>query len=379
MSGKKITLALLCFIVLAILYQQDNGSTTESNKASSIYSKIKTEKNDALLPTIPLSAKPHVTQSGVKKDEGIDIFECFPDISLDEEARVKSINQYFKSLDDSMIETEALYYALYAKPEKGETRLDLLFEYADKFSMNSIVAMDLISLCSNSSDSRCTTNLVNNAIALDNNNGAIWISVVSFYAEKGDDEGVINSIYALEQTSFFNERIGEKALLYAQALEGSASNNFNANAIAGIGNAASSFLAYSPITRWCEQGLDKLAKADACLTLGKELTTRSKTLISQMIGIALQSMVLELQGNTEVIKIVEKNRQKLAGRSGNEQYKKASVMMLLDERLLRSWLINVDLYGEFESQRLLLEEAVFLYEENENYLCTLIYEVLDGF
>jgi len=36
---------------------------------------------------------------------------------------------------------------------------------------------------------------------------------------------------------------------------------------------------------------------------------------------------------------------------------------MLDERLLRHWLGNIDDYGEFESQRFLSEEALVLYEK----------------
>ena len=65
--------------------------------------------------------------------------------------------------------------------------------------------------------------------------------------------------------------------------------------------------------------------------------------------------------------------------SASESHQRASAMMMLDERLLRSWLSNVDSYGELGAQQLLVEESEVLYEENENYLCTLVYEMLDGF
>ena len=223
--------------------------------------------------------------------------------------------------------------------------------------------MDLISLCANSSDKRCTTNFINDAIASDSNNGAIWVGAISFYAIKGDDEGVMDSIEALEKASLFNERFGEKALLYAQALEGSTSHDFNVNAITGMGKAVSTFPAYSTITRWCEQGLDDAVKANACFTLGKQLETRSKTVMSKAIGIALQKNVFEFEGDTDAIQLIEKKRREL---TQGPQSQKALIMLMLDERLLRSWLNNLDLQGELKSQRLLVEEAEVLYEENEN-------------
>mgnify|MGYP000629448156 CR=1 FL=1 len=379
MSGRKITLALIPIICLVILYLNYDVSSFESKEFSSKDTKETTVASDKSLPQMPLSTKAQVVSSGAKKNEDFGVFECLPDFTFDEEARMENITQHLESLDDFFSEAAPLYYALYANPPDDETRLDLLFEYYDQLPNSPVVSMDLISLCANSSDKRCTANFINDAIASDSNNGAIWVGAISFYATKGDDEGVMDSIEALEKASLFNERYGEKTLLYAQALEGSTSNDFNVNAIAGLGKAASTFPAYSPITRWCEQGLDEPVQANACLTLGKQLETRSKTLISKAIGIALQKKVFESEGDTDAIQLIEKKRRELTQSPEGGLFKKASIMLLLDERLLRSWLHNLDFHGELESQRLLVEEAEVLYEENENYLCTLIYEILDGF
>ena len=47
--------------------------------------------------------------------------------------------------------------------------------------------MNLISLCVNSSDKRCTMDVVNDAVASDGGNGAVWVGALSFYATKMDD------------------------------------------------------------------------------------------------------------------------------------------------------------------------------------------------
>ena len=376
MSGRKITLALISIISLVILYLNYNDNSIKSKE---LFSKDTTEANDISLPQIPLSMKVQVINSGTKKNEDTGVFECLPDITFDEEASMENITHYLRSLDNLFSESAPLYYAMYANPPEGETRVDLLFEYYDQFPNNPVVSMDLISLCANSSDKRCTSNFIKDAIDADSNNGAMWFSAISFYATKGDDQRVMESIEALEKTSFFNERLGEKALLYAQALEGSTSNDFNVNAITGVGKAMSVSPSYSSVTRWCKQGLDEYVKAYACLTLGKQLETRSKIAISNVIGIELQKYVFEFKGETDAIQLIEKNRIKLMERPGEGIYLKASIMLILDERLLRSWLHNLDLHGEIESQRLMILEAEIIYGGNQNYLCTLIYEMLDGF
>ncbi len=374
MSGRNITLALITIIFLVILYFNHDDNVFEPKELSSKYINIVTKENDKSLPTIALFENEQIPRTEVNKIEDFGILGCLPEFSFDEEARKGSIDQYFQSLS----EAEPLYYALYANPPEDESKLDLLFDYYNHLPNNPIVSIDLISSCVSSLDNRCTNDFVKGAIASDSKNGAAWVSAISFYAATGNTLGILDSIDALTKTSIFNERFGEKSLLYAQALEGSPSNHFNVNALAGIGMAATSFPAYSPITQWCEQGLDEPEKVNACLILGEQLETRSKTLISQAIGMALQDMVFKSQGNTEAVRLIEKKRKELTLSSDNDLYKKAFIMLILDERLLRSWMNNLDIYGEIESQRLLEDEAETLYKTNENYLCTLVYGLLDS-
>jgi len=376
MSGRKITFVLIPIIFFVILHLNYNDNTI---KYKDFASKNITEVNDTLLPQMSQPIDVQAINTGPNKNDGIGFFDCLSNITFDEEARMANITHYLQSLDNFFSESASLYYAMYAKPLEGETRLDLLFEYYEQFPSSPIVTMDLISQCAISSDERCTKNFIKDAINSDSNNGAMWFSAITFYATKGDDERVLDSVEGLEKTTFFNERFGEKALLYAQALEGSNSNNFNLNALAGVGKAASTFPLYSAITKWCQEGLDELARANACLNLGKQLETRSKTLTSNVIGIALQKNVFEYEGDTDSIQLIEKSRKELMKRPEETLFQKASIMLILDERLLRSWLNNIDFQGELESQRLLILEAEALYEGNENYICTLIYEMLGNF
>jgi len=371
------TLALISIILLAILYLNYDSNGFESKEFPS-KNAIKTkEKNNKPLLEIPRLTKASTVSSAVKKNHDFGIFQCLPDFNFDEEAHIEKVKQYYQSLDNSFNDASPLYYALYAKPPKGSSKLDLLFEYYNQFPNNPIVSMDMISLCINSSDERCTASFVNDAISIDMNNGAIWVSAISFYAAKGNDEAVITSIDELYKTALFNERLGERALQYAQGLEGTPFDYFNENAMIGLGK--SGVPIYSPITRWCKQGLGQTDKINACLTLGEQLETRSKTLISKHIGMSLQRMVFESQGNTEAIQLIEKKKEELTLTHDSQLYQKASLMLMLDERLMHKWLNNIDFYGEIESQQLLAEEAEILYELNENHICTLIYETLDVF
>lgn len=377
MTARKKLLAFMVIICLTTLYL--NFGYKEVNTDDVISKHLINDDEDNInTPLVSyVSPKDLLINSKVKVSEDIGIFECLPDLFLDEEARNKNINQFFQSLSNYSSKDSALHYALYATPVEGVSKIGLLFDYHKQFPSNPIVSKDLISLCINSTDQRCTTNFIKSAVATDSKNGAVWTNVISFYASKANDEAVFNSIESLTKTAFFNERYGEKALLFAHALAGSTESNFNINANAGLQKAYASYSIYSPIITWCKNSLKEYERADACLMLGEHLETSSKSILSKSVGITLQKIVFETRRDIDAVKLMEI---KSKGQTSNLQSKpflKASIMLMLDERLLRSWLNNLDLYGELESQQLLTEEALVLYEKNENQLCTLIYDVLD--
>jgi hypothetical protein len=377
--------ALLAIICLTIIYINDDGSAVEpelysaKNSPEFVAESANANKNEHSITNISPSVQLEASFSEVKHDAELGVFACIPEIFFDEDARIENINLYFRSLGETFSDESSLYYALYAKPPEGRNRSDLLFAYHRQFPNNSLVAMELIAQCTNASDKRCTRTMVNDAIASDSNNGAIWLNAILFYAAKHDDIDITDAIYAMEKTALFNERFGEKIRLYAQALEGSLASGFTPNALNGLAIAASQFPDYSAILKWCKQGLEEPYKVNACLTLGEQLTTRSKIRRSHMFGVALQNIAFEAQGNAAAMELIAEKTKARAVSQENNSYDKAEFMLMLDERLMRSWLTNLDVYGEQESHRLLVEEAEALYEENENQLCTLIYQLLDRF
>ncbi|TWX64283.1 hypothetical protein ESZ36_20115 [Colwellia demingiae] len=401
MLRRKLIVSLTSIICFVIIYLNSDSYLSENKPFITKETTKPTEESNKSLPKTTISTMDKVDSSVAMNNADTDAFECFPDFTFnkktwmddakqyfqsldadftfDEEAHMLEGEQYLQSLDDHFSKADPLNYALFATPPKGISRLDLLLNYHNQFQSNPLVSLNLINLCKHASDKKCTVDIVNNLVSSDSNNGAIWLNVASFYAARNDDKGVMSAINSLEKTTLFNERYAENILLYAQALENSTSNDFTANVIVGIGNAAANSPAYGSVIQWCKQGIEAPGKANACLTLGQQLETRSTTLLSNSIGLALQNIVFESQSNTEAMQLVEKKKKSLYSNIDNELFQRASIMMMLDQRLLRSWLNNLDSQGEFESQRLLVEEAEVLYEENKNQLCTAIYKMLDAF
>ncbi|MGB0936523.1 MAG: hypothetical protein ACPGTQ_03645 [Colwellia sp.] len=380
-SKKKRSIIILLIIVVALIIWQ----VIYSKSFNSVQITKSPSDNKAYIPEVeqqkpqgklisPQKTTASNPQANIKKShiESLGTFDCLENIlSFGDEIT----EDYQQSVDEFLKSGDPLYYALFGPTSEEKSRFDLLYDYNKIYPNNPLVSNDLINNCSESNN-KCTPEFIEELIQADANNGAAWVNVVSFYASKNNDEKVLDSINALEKTAYYNERFGERALLYAQALEGSPSNNFSVNAVAGIGIGVSHLFSFTSVSEWCQSNISISLRAQACLTFGEQLETRSQTAISYAYGLAIQSTIYTKTNNTKAQKIIKSKEQNHTESLRNEAFQTVGLMMILDERLMRRYLNSIDSEGEIGSQELLIEEAEKLYEENDNYLCTLMNEAL---
>lgn len=392
MSGRwlKISILIVAIIIIAYLNRADVSvnndftkankiSTQEKNSISEQIPAISTTKEQQALLQNATDKKAITEHSNKVKDKQIGTFDCLPIKSLLDEPNLEEIKNHFNSYKNNINNSNPLLYSLFAKPASGESRLDLLFNYYNNEPYHPVVTLELISSCIKSEDERCNADFVYQAIAKDSNNGAIWYAAISYFAENHNDDAVLNAIDSLEKTSIFNERYGEKVLLYTDAMAGFTGTSFGMNAVLGIGESFSIIPWARPVTNWCKaNSLDQL-RNDACLVLGRQIEKRANTLLSQFIGIALQGIAYNAIGNISAANETDKRRDSLTQSTKKFSSQAVDIMLLLDERLMRSYLTNLDQYGEVQAQLKTVEDASNLYEENENYVCTLVYELLEQF
>ena len=164
MSVRRISLTLFSIVFFVFLYLSYGDDESESKGAASNQTNEMTDNSSRLSSKTSLSSKVDPLSSEVKENNDFGAFECLSQFSFDEEAIRESASLYLQSLSDSFSEADPLYYALYANSPEGKSRLDLLLDYDNKFPSNPIVSMDLISLCVNSPDKRCSIDFINDAI-----------------------------------------------------------------------------------------------------------------------------------------------------------------------------------------------------------------------
>lgn len=365
-NNKLLLIIPLIFIAVFFLNYSDNNVVKKLADTTAIHFSA---SNNQSMDSITLSSKqPQIINIDDMANDDY-IVECKSEPLIVVDNYVELQQQYFQSLYNSTSPERLLEYALYANLPIGKSRLDLLLAYNERYPHNPLVLMEAASLCSTSSNDRCSNSFINTAIASDKENGAMWINGVLFFASRGDDEGVLRSISGLVKTSMFNEKSGERINLYAQALAGSNADDFRANIIAAIGIEAARESGLSHVVTWCKEGIDDIQKENACLYFGQNLAQRGKILFSQSIGLAIQKIIYEAEGDTESYSLLEKEDEQLINTLMSEQFFKALSLTFQDEKLLRHWLNNMDSIGEVESAKVLVEEAISLSQKKGVTLC----------
>ncbi|OUS26550.1 hypothetical protein A9Q98_10630 [Thalassotalea sp. 42_200_T64] len=205
------------------------------------------------------------------------------------------------------------------------------------------------------------------AISADGNNGAMWLEIVYFHANRNHDEQTIFAIQEPINSPYFNEHYGQNIQRYSKALAGSTFDDFNLNVVAAIGIEAAKSTGFGGLIVWCKQEINRSEKAHACLQLGIDMKQRGQRFMTQGFGMTIQKMAYQAKDNLESYANVERELKRIMTSSYSEQYQKAFTLMFFDEELLRFWLNNLDDYGEVEAANLLIEEAISR-SKNENYL-----------
>ena len=361
------TIWFLFFILLISAFFFIYTNKVEYSSHTAVTKKPSSEKNKQLIEPITISAQKPKTVLGEETSNEGNIVECSLESFVEEEVDIEAQLQHFQSLSRSTSQDRQLEYILFAQlPDKS--KLELLLEYNDKFPNNSLALMETVSLCTFISNSKCNKSLIDVAIASDKDNGAMWLHSALFFASKSDDESVLTSISELIKTPFFNEKYGERIKLYAQALEGSGAYDFHTNIVGGIGVESARPTGFMHILKWCKEN-GAITKINACLQLGSNLEKRSKTGMSQVMGMHIQKLIYKAEGNIELAHSLEEASETLMKPLYSKEFNKASSLMFHNEKLLRHWLENLDVLGELESAEVLIEEAIYISQEKGINLC----------
>ena len=367
LKNNKAWFLFFILLISAFFFNYTNKVKVDYASNTTVTKNPSSGENKQLIEPITLNSQQPKAKLVEEASNEENIIECSQESFVEEEEDIEAQLQHFQSLSSSTSQDRQLEYILFAQlPDKS--KLELLLEYNNKFPNNSLALMETVSLCTLISNSKCNKSLIDAAIASDKDNGAMWLHSALFFASQSDNDGVLTSISELLKTPFFNEKYGERIKLYAQALEGTGAYDFHTNIIGGIGVEAARPLPFNHIFKWCKESAT-ITKINACLQLGINLEKRSKTGMSQLLGMHMQKLIFKAESNIELYQLVEEASKTLMKPLYSKEFHKASSLMFHNEKLLRHWLENLDVIGEIESAEVLIEEAIYISQEKGTNLC----------
>jgi len=296
------------------------------------------------------------------KGEGY-IVECEVKIDDISSHADEEFAKFANILQESNSPDKQLAYILFASESEGSEQLDLLLSYNQSHSSNKRVLMDLVGLCSSiQNHSSCNDNLLNQAIELDGDNGALWLQIANYHAAKGNTPATLEAMEKAISTSHFDDYYYDNLALFMQVSKAELDIDFSERAVMAMGYHAATSVWVSEIAKFCR---DEKEYSDLhnqlCLALGETMTTQNNSLIINAIGMNMQSLAYKRENNEELSLKMKKQQSDLMQSSmPTELQMKAQNLMFVDEELFQFWLSSVMSQGEAIADNKLIDEAITL-------------------
>ena len=200
------------------------------------------------------------------------------------------------------------------------------------------------------------------AIAVDSKNGAMWVQIATLRLEKGHQAAAIEAmrraVAAPDYSSFYAEQI-----MYVERGLAAATNLGLADRfMLGVSFASVSPFAMNTLTSQCESEKTGVWP-ELCEQLGRRMATDAKDIMNKSLGLSLQNLAMTNLGDTEGLLAVQQQKDDLRRLLGTAESNRATMNLLgNDERVLRDYLSNLEVFGETVAMGRLSAEAARLRE-----------------
>jgi hypothetical protein len=200
------------------------------------------------------------------------------------------------------------------------------------------------------------------AIAVDSKNGAMWVQIAALRLEKGRDAAAIDAmrraVAAPDYSSFYAEQIMHVERGLASATNLGLADRF----VLGVSFASVSPFAMNTLTSQCESEQTGVWP-ELCEQLGRRMATDAKDIMNKSLGLSLQKLAMTNLGDTEGLLAVQQQQQDLRRILGTVESNRVTMNLLgNDERVLRDYMSNLEVFGETVAMDRLSAEAARLKE-----------------
>jgi len=200
------------------------------------------------------------------------------------------------------------------------------------------------------------------AIRHDSRNGAMWVQIAALRLEKGRQfeaiEAMRQAIAAPDYNSFHADQIMHVERGLASATNLGLADRF----VLGVSFASVSPFAMNTLTSQCESEQTGVWP-ELCEQLGRRMATDAKDIMNKSLGLSLQTLAMTNLGDAEGLLAVQQQQQDLRRLLGTVESNRVTMNLLgNDERVLRDYMSNLEVFGETVAMDRLSAEAARLKE-----------------
>ena len=381
MAKRLLAIALLLFVAvwwLTLSADRPSGVKTEAvdpATAQPLQIPIPGSPSKTLPPETAKRLAPP-TSKITSSTEPVDILVT---CDLDQDEYMQPVNLLEQVLSDAVkiqpTREIKLADALATPHDNVQARLEKLLAYNTLYPGNPLATLDLIKQCAKeSTHPACDQQLINQAVSVDGNNGALWLHIANYHAVRGDDAATEHALEKMSRSPYFNSHYFDTIEFYLDVAEHLDIKHFFVRASHAFAMAITNMPSLGPITTWCKEGLVKATdSAHLCLNTGEYLEQHSDTAMVQMFGFAFQSMVHEAEHNPDAVASIEEKRQSFYRQLANTHAKAhdndLSLLFFSNERLFRCWLENGRAHGESAAKQSFEQEALALLDDKDYNPC----------
>ncbi|WP_445778243.1 hypothetical protein [Shewanella sp.] len=364
---------LLAVALLFIFYENKNSTEnvlkTETNDEQQLPSLQNAQHTQTISHTDNI--QPNISPQKMVRCNGI--AEMFSDPIIEDSFNWYSANQnvFFDNIKQQQTQQSRIASAFINKNKSIETDIEDFDQLLQTYPDNKLIGFNLVQHCSYSTVKACDDAMIQRALDIDTENGALWLQIALYQLKTGNVERAQVSLVQFIQSQRYNEYSGDYLSTVDLALKEAGANDDLALKIAVLGIAATRYKTnFEPLVKLCKKTeTDNASLLNICFQTSERLIESKGGLFTHQVGLSIQKNVLEKYDDSEGI--AKNDSAQKAFDTFNEEANIAMNMVLRSRKRTEYWLsLNID-YGELATLEYMIDQAKQTSANNQQDPCAI--------
>ncbi len=374
-KSTRVALGLLAIVTITLFLlfklSPPNESSTNKHKGSSVVEKTTSNnhsdtmgKQDNVTKNTKNTQQKNVQDSikisecdNLAKKNNLDnkkIFDIEEIIDLANDTKKLSL-----ALKQSATMESQIAHALITASDDRKKSVEKLKMLNSEYPDNTLLSYDLLLSCTDS-ESLCERSVIDDGVALESHNGAVWLLSALYELNNNNIERATEALLEASSAPVYDEYWGEHFSLFELAFSQTGTGNDLPTQVAAMSYISSAPLpGYGVLVEFCKNTeLSRADILDACLRTGERLSNAKGTLITHAIGLALQKAIYRKYSDDAQVSRIS-NMRKEFDRIRNLSNKANSLVWQSSQRTTY-WIQQIKDFGEVGATEYIVDNAIRL-------------------